>query len=174
MGDFAPYVLRSTDRGRSWTSIAGDLPKRGTVYAMIQDHVQPSLLFAGTEFGAYFSPDDGKRWIELDGLPTIAVRDIDIQRRENDLVLGTFGRGFWVLDDYSPLRRADKATLEAPATLFPVRDAFAYMEQYPIGDKGKDRKSTRLNSSHSQISYAVFCLKKKKQKKKKRINKTKS
>ena len=156
MGDFAPYVLRSTDRGRSWTSIAGDLPKRGTVYAMIQDHVQPSLLFAGTEFGAYFSPDEGKRWIELDGLPTIAVRDIDIQRRENDLVLGTFGRGFWVLDDYSPLRRADRATLEGPATLFPVKDALAYMEQYPIGDRGKGFHGETYFTAENPPFGAVF------------------
>jgi photosystem II stability/assembly factor-like uncharacterized protein len=138
MGDFAPYVLRSDDRGRTWTSIAGDLPKRGTVYALAQDHVQPSLLFAGTEFGAFWSPDAGKRWIELDSLPTIAVRDVEIQRREDDLVLGTFGRGFWVLDDYSPLRRADRSTLESEAVLFPVKDAWGYMEANPLGygDKG--------------------------------------
>jgi photosystem II stability/assembly factor-like uncharacterized protein len=156
MGDFAPYVLRSTDRGRTWTSLSGDLPIRGTVYTLIQDHVQPSLLFAGTEFGAFFSPDEGKRWIELDGLPTIAVRDLDIQRRENDLVLGTFGRGFWVLDDYSPLRRADRATLETPALLFPVKDPLAYMEQYPIGDRAKGFHGETFFTAANPPFGAVF------------------
>ncbi|HEV8629250.1 MAG TPA: glycosyl hydrolase, partial [Thermoanaerobaculia bacterium] len=137
-GDFKPYVLRSSDRGRSWTAIAGDLPKNGMVWTLAQDHVRAPLLFAGTEFGLYFSPDEGKKWIELEGgLPTIAVRDLDVQRRENDLALATFGRGFWILDDYTPLRQASRETLEKPATLFPVKDALAYMERYRVGGKGK-------------------------------------
>ncbi len=138
MGDFAPYALKSTDRGRTWTSIAGDLPKKGTVYALALDGEQPDLLFAGTELGLFFTRDGGKKWIQLQGgFPTIAVRDIDVQRRENDLVLATFGRGFWVLDDYTPLRQASREILESPAAMFPVRTALAYMERYPSGGKGK-------------------------------------
>ena len=138
MGDFAPYVLRSSDRGKTWTSIAGDLPKKGTVYTLALDGEQPDLMFAGTEFALFFTKDGGKKWIELDGgLPPIAVRDLDVQRRENDLVLATFGRGFWVLDDYTPLRLASRETLEKPAVLFPVKDALAFMERYPHGDKDK-------------------------------------
>ena len=103
-GDFKPYILKSNDRGKSWQSISGDLEEPFVVYSVIQDHINPELLFTGTEYGVYFSINEGKKWIQLKGeLPTIAVRDIDIQRRENDLVLGTFGRGFYVLDDYSPL-----------------------------------------------------------------------
>ena len=138
MGDFAPYVLKSTDRGRTWTSIAGDLPKKGTAYTLALDHVLPDLLFAGTEFGLFFTRDGGKKWIELEGgLPTIAVRDLEVQRRENDLVLATFGRGFFVLDDYSPLRHASREALEAGAQLFPVKDAYAFMERFPQGLRGK-------------------------------------
>jgi len=137
-GDFAPYVLRSNDRGRSWKSIAGDLPERGTVYSVVEDHVDPQLLFVGTEFGAFFTHDGGKSWIQLGGgIPTIACRDLSIQQRENDLVAGTFGRGFWVLDDYSPLRMVDTAMLEGGTELFDVKDAWIYVERQPLGGTGK-------------------------------------
>ncbi|MGD8322368.1 MAG: glycosyl hydrolase, partial [Gemmatimonadota bacterium] len=90
-GDFTPYLLESTDEGRSWTSIASDLPERGSVYAIAEDPVVPDLLFAGTEFGVYFSRDGGGHWVELQGggFPTVGVRDLAIQGRENDLVLAT-------------------------------------------------------------------------------------
>ena len=105
-GDFKPYIYKSTNRGGSWTSIAGDLPANGPVLAFAEDHVNPNLLFVGTEFGLFFTVDGGKKWIRLrTNLPTIPVRDLAIQERENDLVLATFGRGFYVLDDYSPLRQ---------------------------------------------------------------------
>jgi photosystem II stability/assembly factor-like uncharacterized protein len=130
MGDFTPYVMVSRDRGRAWSSIAGDLPEREVVYALMQDHVDPDLLFAGTEFGLYTTVDHGKQWVRLKGgLPTIQVRDIDIQRRENDLALGTFGRGFYVLDDYTPLRHVSEETLGNDWILFPVRDALLYVEK---------------------------------------------
>ena len=92
-GDFAPYLLKSTDAGRNWVSSTGDLPKRGTAYGFAEDHVDPKLLFAGTEFGAFVSKDGGAKWMKIPGLPTIQVRDIAIQRQSDDLVLGTFGRG---------------------------------------------------------------------------------
>jgi photosystem II stability/assembly factor-like uncharacterized protein len=129
MGDFAPYILRSTDRGRRWQSVSGDLPERGSVYAIAEDPVDPDLLFAGTEFGVYFTKDGGEHWMEVGGLPTIAVRDLAIQERENDLVLATFGRGFWVLDDYTPLRHATHEVLARDGHIFPIRDALLYMEQ---------------------------------------------
>jgi photosystem II stability/assembly factor-like uncharacterized protein len=130
MGDFKPYVYVSRDRGRSWTSISGDLPEREVVYALMQDHVKPELLFAGTEFGLYVTVDEGAHWVRLKGgLPTIQVRDIDIQRRENDLALGTFGRGFYILDDYSPLRMVSEEALGSDSILFPVRDALTYVEK---------------------------------------------
>jgi photosystem II stability/assembly factor-like uncharacterized protein len=133
-GDFKPYVLKSTDRGRSWRSIAGDLPDRHVAWTIYQDHVDPDLLFVGTEFGLLFSVDGGGRWVELKGgMPTVAVRDLEIQRREDDLVVATFGRGFYILDDYTPLRHVDEAALANEAVLFPVKDAWMYIESQPAG-----------------------------------------
>ncbi len=136
-GDFKPYVLRSDDRGRSWRSIASNLPERGSAYCVVQDHVEPGLLFAGTEFGLYFSVDGGGAWVRLrGGFPTIAVRDLEIQRRESDLVVGTFGRGIYVLDDYSPLRHVDTAALKREAVLFPVKNAKMFMPSARLGITG--------------------------------------
>lgn len=129
MADFKPYVYRSTDRGRSWTAIGGTLPDNGPVYAIAQDHVDADLLFVGTEFGVHVSTDAGGSWTQLkSGLPTIAVKDLTIQQRENDLVLGTFGRGFYILDDYTPLRSIDAGLLEGDAHIFPVKDALMFIE----------------------------------------------
>ena len=127
-GDFKPYILKSTDKGKTWTAITGKLPERGSLYAIAEDHVDPNLLFVGTEFGLFFTQDGGGRWTQLKGnLPTIAIRDIGIQRIENDLVVATFGRGIYVLDNYSPLRNATRETLlKNPSMLFPVKDALMY------------------------------------------------
>ncbi len=127
--DFKPYVLKSTDKGRTWTSIAGNLPENGTVHSIIQDHVNPDLLFVGTEFACHFTIDGGKNWIQLkSGLPSVSVRDMAIQKRENDLVLATFGRGFYILDDYTPLRNLKKENLDQNGYLFPVKDALMYLQ----------------------------------------------
>jgi photosystem II stability/assembly factor-like uncharacterized protein len=126
-GDFKPYLLRSTDRGKTWTSIAGNLPDRGNVWCVVEDQLNRDLLFAGTEFGLYFTVDGGKRWVPLrGGVPTIAFRDLEIQYRENDLVGATFGRGFYVLDDYTPLRHLSAGALAGEAVLFPVRKTYRF------------------------------------------------
>jgi photosystem II stability/assembly factor-like uncharacterized protein len=138
MADFKPYLLRSTDAGRSWASVAGDLPERGSVLAIAEDHKDPNLLFAGTEFGLFFTADGGKKWVRLKGgLPTIAVRDLAIQKGENDLVVGTFGRGIYVLDDYSPLRGLKPESLQKEAALFPVKDALLFVPTRQFGGRGK-------------------------------------
>lgn len=127
--DFKPYLMKSTDKGRTWTSIAGNLPKNGTVHTIEQDFVNPDLLFAGTEFGIFFTTDGGKIWTQLKaGLPTIPVRDMAIQKRENDLVIATFGRGFYVLDNYSPLRSINAELFKKDAALMPVKDATLYVQ----------------------------------------------
>jgi photosystem II stability/assembly factor-like uncharacterized protein len=137
-GDFSPYVLKSTNRGKSWTSITGDLPERHIVWRLVQDHVNPRLLFVGTEFGVFFTVDGGGKWIKLTGgAPNIPFRDLVIQRRENDLVAATFGRGFWVVDDYTPLRQVSEELLEREAELFPVRKTDWYVQRRPLGRKGK-------------------------------------
>ena len=133
-GDFRPYLLRSDDRGRTWKSIAGDLPERGSVHVVVQDHIRPGLLFAGTEFGLYTTIDGGGHWFRLKGgMPTIAVRDLDVQRRESDLVVASFGRGVFILDDYSPLRHVSEELLEREAATFPVRDALWYVPRARLG-----------------------------------------
>ena len=136
--DFKPYVMKSLDAGKTWASITGDLPENGPTLAFAEDTVNPHLLFVGTEFGAFFSNDDGKQWIQMKGgLPTIAVKDIVIQKRENDLVLATFGRGFYVLDNLAPLQKAAKETLQQDTAVFPVKDALMYIERRPLGGSGK-------------------------------------
>ena len=136
-GDFKPYLFKSTNRGRTWTSITGDLPERHLVWRLVQDHVNPNLLFAATEFGIFFTVDGGKDWTKLSGgVPTISFRDLAIQRRENDLVGASFGRSFYVLDDYTPLRSVSKKSLEQKAMLFPTRDAWWYIQQSPLGGDG--------------------------------------
>jgi uncharacterized membrane protein YgcG len=138
-GDYKPYLLKSTDRGRTFTSIASNLPARHPVWAINQDHVNGELLFAGTEFALFFTVDGGQRWVQLrGGLPTAQIRDLDIQKRENDLALGTFGRSFYVLDDYSALREVTAATLNEEARLFPLRHAYQYSQLTQFRATGDD------------------------------------
>lgn len=133
-GDFKPYVYRSADRGKTWKNIGAGLPERGSVYSLAEDHEDPNLLFAGTEFGVFFSNDGGGHWKQLKaGLPTIAIRDIDIQREQNDLVLASFGRGFYILDDYTPLRHMSGDVFDRDAHIFPVSDGLVFMTASPLG-----------------------------------------
>ena len=138
-GDFKPYVVKSVDRGRQWTSIAGDLPERHIVWRVVQDPVKKDLLFAGTEFGIFVTLDGGSRWIQLKGgVPTIPFRDLEIQERESDLVGASFGRGFYVLDDFSPLRVLSEELLaKEEFVLFPVKKALLYVPERVLGgEKG--------------------------------------
>ncbi|WP_321280531.1 VPS10 domain-containing protein [Marinifilum fragile] len=135
--DFKPYLLKSTDKGKTWTNIAGNLPENGTVHTIEQDFKDLNLLFVGTEFGIFFTRNDGKNWIQLKaGIPTIAVRDLTIQERECDLVAASFGRGFFILDDYSPLRSVDLELIEKEAELFPIKDALMYIQKGGKGSMG--------------------------------------
>jgi hypothetical protein len=119
-GNFKPYVVKSTDLGRTWTSIAGGLADRDPAWSIVQDHINPRLLFVGTEFGLSFSIDGGAHWIKItNGMPTIPIRDLEIQRRESDLAAASFGRGFFILDDYSALRQITPETLTSEGALFP-------------------------------------------------------
>ncbi|WP_422104437.1 glycosyl hydrolase [Winogradskyella sp.] len=137
-GDFKPYVFKSSNKGQSWTAIQSNLPERGSVYAIEEDHVDNKLIFVGTEFGVFFSPNQGENWKQLkNGLPTIAVRDIAIQEREHDLVLGTFGRGFYVMDDYSVLRTVDNSEPKDEAKIYPIRTALMWEQSSPLGLPGK-------------------------------------
>ncbi|HEX3183492.1 MAG TPA: hypothetical protein VHQ94_01795, partial [Pyrinomonadaceae bacterium] len=142
--DFKPYLLKTTDAGRTWTSLSANLPKNGPVLAIAEDHVNPNLLFAGTEFGLWFSIDGGQKWIQLKGgMPTIAVRDLAIQKRENDLIVGTFGRGVYILDDYTSLRLLKPEMLKQEVAVFPMKDALMYIQSQPLGGRGKSFQGER-------------------------------
>jgi len=156
-GDFKPYVLRSGDRGKTWTSIAGDLPARGSAYALVEDRVDPKLLYLGTEYGLYVTQNGGASWIPLKGsFPTVAVRDLWFQKRHDDLVIATFGRGFWVLDDVRPLRTMSPAIAAGEAALFPPRDAELYVERAQFGLPGKSFQGGAFFTTPNPPFGAVF------------------
>lgn len=126
-GDYKPYIVKSTDRGRTFTNITGNLSGRYDVWAIAQDHINADLLFVGTEFGLFVTLDGGKLWTQLKGgMPTTQVRDLTLHKRESDVVMATFGRGFYVLDDYSAFREMNAATLAEDYRLFPLRHAYAF------------------------------------------------
>lgn len=159
-GDYKPYILRSNDKGQTWKSITGNLPKKGTVYTIEEDHVNPNILFCGTEYGVFVTLDGGKEWSQIKGgLPTIAVRDMEIQDRENDLVLGTFGRSFYVLDDYSSLREiANTETFNNKAHIFDIKKGNMFIPSRPLGGRGKSSQGesyfTSPNPDYgSRINY---------------------
>ncbi len=155
--DFKPYLLKSTDAGKTWNSIAGNLPENGTVLGFAEDPVNANLLFAGTEFGAFFTIDGGAHWVQFKGgLPTIAVRDMKIQEREGDLVMATFGRGFYVLDDISVLRQTKAESLQQSAALFPVKDSLMYIERHPLGGPNKGYQGAAFYTAENPAYGAVF------------------
>jgi len=136
-GDYKPYIIKSSNAGNSWELISGTINQRTLVWRLVQDHVQKDLLFAATEFGIWFTIDRGDNWIRMKGgLPTIPFRDIQIQRRENDLVGASFGRGFYILDDLTPLRELTPGMLKEEAKLFPVKDAWLYIPRGVTVDPG--------------------------------------
>ncbi|MDH3734870.1 MAG: glycosyl hydrolase [Gemmatimonadota bacterium] len=153
-GDFAPYVFESDDHGRTWRSISGDLPMGVIAWAIEQDHVEPSLLFLGAENGLYFSPNGGTNWHRLAGAPTIPFRDLEVQRRDGDIVGATFGRGFYVLDDYSPLRAIASSTVAAG--VLPVRDAWWYVPSVPMQARGKPTLGSDDYTADNPPFGAVF------------------
>jgi len=167
--DLKPHLLKSTDRGKTWASITANLPQRGTVYTIAQDHVKADLLFAGTEFGVFFTIDGGKKWVQLKGgIPCTAVRDIAIQQRENDLVLATFGRGFYILDNYAPLRELVELTpgiLQKESLLFNVKDALMYIPKrgrYGQGETYFKAKNPELGATFTYyLKESVKTLKQK-------------
>jgi photosystem II stability/assembly factor-like uncharacterized protein len=154
--DFKPYILKSTDKGKTWTMITNKLPVNGTIHTLEQDPVNPDLLFAGSEFSFYFSIDGGNEWNELkSGLPTSAVRDIVIQERETDLVICTFGRGFYILDDYSPLRNFKKEMLDKDGYICPVKDAKMFVETEGFDQQGSTYFKAANPPYGATITYYV-------------------
>ena len=156
-GDFKPYLFKSTDRGRSWKSIVGDLPEETIVWVIKQDPVNPDLLFIGTEYGIYFSANAGENWIQLkSGVPTIPFRDLELHPRDHDLVGASFGRGFFVLDDYTPLRSLSDAVKTGKNGLFPVKDAWWYVPNTPMQAKGMPTSGTTNFTAENPPFGAMF------------------
>jgi photosystem II stability/assembly factor-like uncharacterized protein len=144
-GDYSPYLYKSEDKGKTWTSITNNLPERTLLWRIVQDHVNPKLLFLGTEYGVYFSNDGAESWQQLKGgMPTISVRDLAIHKRENDLIVGTFGRGIYILDDYTSLRKFTKETKDVEARLFAPRSAWWFVEKTPLGGGKKASQGDNL------------------------------
>lgn len=127
MDDYRPWLFKTRDFGKTWTPLHGDLPETGYLHVVREDPFNPDLLFAGSEFGLFFSFDGGREWVPYrNGFPTVAVRDIQIHPREHDLLVGTHGRGLWVLDDIRPIEACAAEGLDAPAVLFDIRPATLY------------------------------------------------
>ena len=129
-GDYRPMLYKTINGGKSWKSITKGIPEGTLIWRLVQDHVNPQLLFLGTEYGVYVSLNQGDAWHKFsNGMPTISVRDLAIQKRENDLVAATFGRSFYILDDYSPLRAISEENLAKGDQLFPIEKALQYVQE---------------------------------------------
>ena len=138
--DFKPYIFKTTDGGKSWTSIAGNLPAKAYVQIIREDPKNTNLLYAGTELGLFASYDGGKNWLALNlkNLPNVAVHDIFIHPRENDLILATHGRSLWIFDDATVIQQMTPQILDRSAHLFAVRPGLRFTSRftrYGIGDK---------------------------------------
>jgi photosystem II stability/assembly factor-like uncharacterized protein len=175
-GDFRPFLVKSTDYGKSWSLMNGNLPEKGMLWRIVQDHEAKNLMFLAHEFGIYVTFDGGKEWVKMTGgLPTISFRDITIQRRENDLVGASFGRGFFILDDISPLRDFSNEMLEKDAHLFAPRDGYWYVPKNAVRYMGDDYWSAPNPDFGVTFTYfmkeAMSTMKKDRQKKEKAMGK---
>ena len=156
-GDYKPYIYKTNNGGKSWFPINANLPTKGSTHTIGEDHVDKNLLFLGTQFGVYFSNNGGEEWIPLkNGIPPACVMDLDIQRRENDLVVSTFGRGVYILDDYSPLRSLSKETLKKEAEIFPIKDGLMFIPSNPLGYRGISFQGASFYSAPNPEVGAVF------------------
>lgn len=156
-GDYKPYLYKTTNGGKTWFLINSNLPVKGSTYTVAEDHIDKDLLFVGTQFGVYFSNNGGKEWIKLkSGIPTHSVMNLEIQRDENDLVVSTFGRGVYILDDYSPLRYLTKDNLKKEAFIFPIKDALMFIESNPFGFSGTGFLGADFYSAPNPEIGAVF------------------
>jgi hypothetical protein len=134
LDDLKPYLFVTKDYGATWTSIVNNLPKWGTVNVVVEDSKNKDLLFVGTEFGVYVSLNGGGEWKPLmSGMPTMRIDDILIHPRENDLIVGTHGRGIFIIDDISPLQQWSKKVSDSTAHLFDVRPGTIWMNDPRLG-----------------------------------------
>ena len=130
-GDYKPYIIKTSDGGQSWKMISSNLPKNNFVWSIVEDHINSNMLFVGTEFGMFYSINGGDSWNKFKDVPTIAIRDLEIHEAEDDLIAASFGRGFYVVDDYSPIREVSKDVLSKDAHLFSVKDVLQFIITSP-------------------------------------------
>jgi photosystem II stability/assembly factor-like uncharacterized protein len=136
-GDFKPYLVKTIDGGKSWSLLTVTLPERGSLYTLAEDHLDANILFLGSDFGLFASINGGQKWSPMkNNLPVIPIKDLEIQKRENDLVLATFGRGYYVLDDYSALRNLAKNNAVS-AAIYPIKSSWIFNETNPLGGDNK-------------------------------------
>ncbi|HEX6560060.1 MAG TPA: hypothetical protein VF021_11375, partial [Longimicrobiales bacterium] len=126
LGNYAPLVYRTADGGRSWTSIAANLPDSDPVRVIREDPKNPNVLYAGTETNLWLSTDRGAHWQRFGGLPTVPVHDIVVQPRANDLVIATHGKSLYIIDDISPIQQLTPEVAAKAAHLFPIADAYGF------------------------------------------------
>jgi photosystem II stability/assembly factor-like uncharacterized protein len=156
-GDRKPYLYKTTNGGKNWFKINNNLPDEGCTYSIAEDHVEENLLFVGTQFGVYFTNTGGQEWIPFkNGMPSATVMDLDIQRRENDLVVSTFGRGVYILDDYSSMRYLNRETLMREAEIFPIKDALMFIPANPFGFRGVGFQGASFYAAPNPDVGAVF------------------
>ena len=176
-GDFKPYVFKSTNKGKTWKKISSNLPENTILWRIVQDHVDNQLMFLGSEFGVYFTNNQGQTWNKLkNGMPNISVRDLAIQKRENDLVVGTFGRGIYVLDDYSSLREFKKENVSEEIVLFTPKNAFWYTEKRILGSRRKAAQGDNFYLADNPpygVNFTYYQANKYKSKKEIRLNQEK-
>ncbi len=156
-GDYKPYVYKTTDGGKTWFLINSNLPEKGSTYTIAEDHVNKDLLFVGSQFGVFFTNNGGEEWIKLkSGIPTHSVMDLEIQRDENDLVVSTFGRGVYILDDYTPLRYLKEDNLKKEAIIFPIKDALMFIPANTFGFRGIGFMGASFYTAPNSEVGAVF------------------
>ena len=176
-GDFKPYVFKSINKGKTWKKISSNLPENTILWRIVQDHVDNKLMFLGSEFGVYFTNNQGQTWNKLkNGMPNISVRDLAIQKRENDLVVGTFGRGIYVLDDYSSLREFKKENVSEEIVLFTPKNAFWYTEKRILGSRRKAAQGDNFYLADNPpygVNFTYYQANKYKSKKEIRLNQEK-
>ena len=176
-GDFKPYVFKSINKGKNWKKISSNLPENTILWRIVQDHVDNQLMFLGSEFGVYFTNNQGQTWNKLkNGMPNISVRDLAIQKRENDLVVGTFGRGIYVLDDYSSLREFKKENVSEEIVLFTPKNAFWYTEKRILGSRRKAAQGDNFYLADNPpygVNFTYYQANKYKSKKEIRLNQEK-
>ena len=157
--DYAPYLFKTSDYGKTWTSLSGSFPQDETTRTIREDSVRKGLLYVGTETGIFVSMDDGKQWQRINmNLPNVPVVDIEV--KDADLVIATNGRGFWVLDDVTPIRDHYLRWFRNRPILYPVPDhtRFGYswwMDYAPGGDPGGMKKYFVQNQRPGLIYYEL-------------------